>query len=194
MKICFATNNRHKLEEVAKAVPPTIQIVSLTELSVFEDLPETQNSFQGNALQKARFVFDHYNVPCFADDSGLEVEALNNEPGIFSARYAGPQRNDTDNIDLLLKKLTTTINRKARFITVIALVGFGETCFFEGVIEGDITLKPVGTNGFGYDPIFRPGGSTRTFAEMSLIEKNTLSHRAIAVKKLVAHLKQLHLR
>jgi XTP/dITP diphosphohydrolase len=191
MKICFATNNKHKLEEVSRAVNEKITIVSLAELSVNEDLPETQNTFQGNALQKAQFIFERYHIPCFADDSGLVVEALNGDPGVYSARYAGPQRSDKDNTHLLLNNLKNETNRNARFVTVIALVGFGKNQFFEGVIKGMIANHPRGDNGFGYDPIFVPEKTTRTFAEMTLDEKNKLSHRAIAVRKLVEFLKNL---
>lgn len=191
MKLCFATNNKHKLEEVANAVGKNFTILSLDELSVVDELPETQNTFEGNALQKAQFVFDRYNIPCFADDSGLEVDALNGDPGVFSARYAGPQRNSDDNIDLLLKNLKGSTNRKARFKTCIALVGLGETKFFEGSIDGEILSERKGTFGFGYDPIFKPTGFDKTFAEMTLQEKNNLSHRARAVQKLLQYLKQL---
>lgn len=191
MKICFATNNKHKLEEVSKAVKGKVTIISLAELSVNEDLPETQNTFQGNALQKAQFVFHRYQIPCFADDSGLVVDVLNGDPGVYSARYAGQQRSDEDNIDLLLRNLKNQTNRKAQFVTVIALVGFGQSHLFEGKVNGMITGQRRGGNGFGYDPVFIPEGSTRTFAEMTLDEKNKLSHRAIAVSKLVKFLKNL---
>jgi XTP/dITP diphosphohydrolase len=189
MKICFATNNKHKLEEVSKAVPESFTIVSLAELSVNEDLPETRNTFQANALQKARFVFEQYNLPCFADDSGLVVDALNGGPGVYSARYAGPQRSDHDNIDLLLTNLKNQSNRKAHFITVIALVGFGADHFFEGKVTGLITEQRRGDHGFGYDPVFQPDGLTATFAEMTINEKNKLSHRRIAVDKLIEFLR-----
>jgi XTP/dITP diphosphohydrolase len=189
MKLCFATNNKHKLEEVAKAVSTNFDVVSLEELSVFDELPETQNTLEGNALQKAQFLFDKLNIPCFADDTGLEVESLNGAPGVFSARYAGPQCNSDNNIDLLLKNLENSANRKARFRTIIALVGLGETCLFEGFIEGEIIKARRGIQGFGYDPVFRPDGCEKTFAEMSVDEKNKLSHRAIAVQKLIVYLK-----
>lgn len=192
MKICFATNNKHKLDEVTKVLHGKFQIFSLAGLSVKGDLPETQNTFQGNALQKARFVFDNYGIACFADDSGLMVDSLNGEPGVFSARYAGPQRNDQDNIDLLLTNLKSKTNRAAQFITVIALVGFGNDQLFKGIIKGSITTERRGNNGFGYDPVFQPDGCLATFAEMPMEEKNSMSHRAIAVKKLADFLANLH--
>ena len=188
MKLCFATNNSHKLEEVRHAIKD-FQIVSLEEIKCFEELPETRDTLEGNSLQKAEFVFNKYKFPCFADDTGLEVEALNNAPGVYSARYAGPQRNSDDNIDLLLKNLHGKKNRLARFRTVISLVGFEPTpLLFEGIIDGSITLDKRGSSGFGYDPVFLPDGYAKTFAEMTLAEKNNLSHRAQAVKKLEAYL------
>ena len=188
MKLCFATDNSHKLEEVRHAIK-NFQIVSLEEIKCFEELPETRDTLEGNSLQKAEFVFNKYKFLCFADDTGLEVEALNNAPGVYSARYAGPQRNSDDNIDLLLKNLQGKENRRARFRTVISLVGFEPTpLFFEGIIDGSITLDKRGSSGFGYDPVFLPEGYAKTFAEMSLVEKNKLSHRAQAVKKLEAYL------
>jgi XTP/dITP diphosphohydrolase len=192
MKLCFATNNKHKLEEVAAAVGNNFTIVSLDELSVFDDLPETQNTLEGNAIQKAQFVYNKLKIPCFADDSGLEVEALNGEPGVYSARYAGSQRNSDDNIDLLLKKLGDNPNRNARFRTVIALEGLGEQRLFEGSIKGKIITEKRGNQGFGYDPVFVPEGRSTTFAQMSLDEKNKMSHRAIAVAKLVLYLQNLN--
>jgi XTP/dITP diphosphohydrolase len=187
--ICFATNNQHKLYEVRDAVPEEIKIVSLDEINCFEELPETSDTLEGNSYQKASFVLEHYKIPCFADDTGLEVEALDGEPGVYSARFAGPQRNSEDNIALLLARLESKANRKARFRTVITLVGFEpEPLFFEGIIDGEIIRSVRGGNGFGYDPVFQPAGFTKTFAEMDLAEKNSLSHRAIAVKKLSTYL------
>jgi XTP/dITP diphosphohydrolase len=192
MKLCFATNNKHKLEEVAAAVGNNFTIVSLDELSVFDDLPETQNTLEGNAIQKAQFVYNKLKIPCFADDSGLEVEVLNGKPGVYSARYAGPQRNSEDNIDLLLKKIGDNPNRNARFRTVIALEGLGEQKLFEGSVNGKIITEKRGGQGFGYDPVFVPEGGSATFAQMSLEEKNKMSHRAIAVAKLVLYLQNLN--
>jgi XTP/dITP diphosphohydrolase len=191
MKLCFATNNKHKLEEVGKAIGDEFELIGLKELSVFDELPETQDSFEGNALQKAQFVFDRTGVPCFADDSGLEVEALNGNPGVFSAMYAGPHRDDDDNIRLLLTNLADSNNRSAKFRTVVALVGLGKPKFFEGTIQGEILKAKRGSNGFGYDPVFVPSGQSKTFAEMSLDEKNKVSHRSIAIQKLVGYLKQV---
>ena len=188
MKLCFATNNSHKLEEVRHAIRQ-IQIVSLEEINCFEELPETRDTLEGNSVQKAEYVLDKYKVPCFADDTGLEVEALNNAPGVYSARYGGPQRNADDNIDLLLKNLHGKSNRHARFRTVISLVGLQSVpVLFEGIISGVITSERSGTSGFGYDPVFLPDGYSKTFAEMTMDEKNKLSHRALAVKKLEAYL------
>ena len=189
-KLCFATNNPHKLEEIAVAVKEQFTIVSLADLSFDEELPETQDTLEGNALQKAQYVFNRLRIPCFADDSGLEVDALGGEPGVYSARYAGIERNSENNMELLLKKLAPFTLRKAKFRTVIALVGYASNAqLFEGVVEGEIIHEKKGSLGFGYDPIFLPKGYSRTFAEMSVEEKNNLSHRAIAVKKLVNYLK-----
>ena len=188
MKICFASNNEHKITEV-KHIAQNYEIVSLKEIGCLEELPETRDTLEGNSLQKAEFVFDKYNLPCFADDTGLEVEALNNAPGVYSARYAGSQKNSDDNINLLMKNLHGEKNRRARFRTVISLVGLESTpVLFEGIVDGSITMDKRGSSGFGYDPVFLPDGYTKTFAEMTLAEKNALSHRALAVKKLEAYL------
>lgn len=190
MTICFATNNKHKLEEVRHIVSPDHNIVSLDEINCFEELPETRDTLEGNSLQKAEYVFEKFNIPCFADDTGLEVEVLNGAPGVYSARYAGDHKNSEDNMALLLRKMSGQLNRKARFRTIITLLGHGEQpVFFEGIINGQIINEKKGTTGFGYDPVFIPEGFERTFAEMTLEQKNTLSHRAIAVKKLGAYLK-----
>ena len=192
MTICFATNNPHKLEEVRNKVASLpISINSLADIGCAEELPETQDTIPGNSLQKAMYVFTHYGVPCFADDTGLEVDALNGEPGVYSARYAGPQRSSNDNINLLLKNLEGRATRAAQFRTVITLVGLGsEPTIFEGVVRGEIGTGLRGSSGFGYDPVFIPQGQLRTFAEMTLTEKNQLSHRAIAVSKLITFLAQ----
>jgi len=187
-RICFATNNKHKLEEV-KHILTDIEIISLDELGCFDELEETQPTLEGNSLQKASFIFNHYNMPCFADDTGLEVAALQGAPGVYSARYAGEQKKSEDNINLLLKNLHGVTNRTAQFRTVITVMGLGETKTFEGVINGIIAETKKGSDGFGYDPVFQPEGYTKTFAEMTMAEKNKVSHRALAVEKLVAFLK-----
>jgi XTP/dITP diphosphohydrolase len=191
IKICFATNNAHKLEEVQALVANQIDIISLADINCIEELPETTDTIEGNALQKAEFVFEKYHIPCFADDSGLEVHALAGAPGVHSAYYAGPQRSHNDNIHLLLKNLEGQTNRQAQFKTVIALIGFGQPHLFEGIVRGNIIITPRGSGGFGYDPVFVPEGYDKTFAEMTLQEKNTLSHRSKAVAALVAYLKNL---
>jgi XTP/dITP diphosphohydrolase len=189
IKICFATNNKNKLFEVKRAVPENFEIVSLEEIGCFEELPETTDTLEGNSLQKAQFVLEHYYVPCFADDTGLEVEALGGAPGVYSARYAGLQRDNNDNIELLLKNLSGINNRRAQFRTVITLTGLDDRPIaFEGIVGGEITLEKSGTQGFGYDPVFRPEGFSKTFADMTIEEKNQLSHRAIAVRKLTSYL------
>jgi XTP/dITP diphosphohydrolase len=189
-RFCVATNNHHKLEEIQDIIGLDADLVSLADIGCFDELPETQSTLEGNSLQKAEHVFQNYNVPCFADDTGLEVEALNGEPGVYSARYAGDHKDSNDNIDLLLKRLDNISNRKARFRTVITLVGFHEQpVTFEGIVEGTIINERRGTSGFGYDPVFIPEGYTKTFAEMTLQEKSTLSHRAIAIRKLETFLK-----
>jgi XTP/dITP diphosphohydrolase len=191
MEICFATNNLHKLEEVRQAVAGTsLSIVSLGKIGCNEELAETRDTIAGNSQQKAEYVYTHYHVPCFADDTGLEVHALDGAPGVYSARYAGPQRSSEDNIQLLLSNLKGKADRKARFRTVICVVGVdGESSLlFEGIIEGNITESKRGVSGFGYDSVFVPDGYDRTFAEMTLEEKNKLSHRARAVSKLVEYL------
>jgi XTP/dITP diphosphohydrolase len=190
MKLCFATNNAHKLSEVRHVAGPHIEILSLQEIQCFEELPETRNTLEGNSLQKAEYVHTHYNIPCFADDTGLEVAALQGRPGVDSAHYAGPQRSSDDNIALLLKSLQGQSNRSAQFRTIITLIGLTpEPIFFEGIVKGTITTTPHGTSGFGYDPVFVPDGHTATFAEMTMDAKNQLSHRARALKKLEDYLK-----
>lgn len=187
--LCFATNNNHKAKEIGALLGPLFVLQTLKDIGCTEELAETQLTIEGNALQKAQYVFDHYHVSCFADDTGLEVEALNGEPGVFSARYAGEQRSDQDNMTLLLSRLSNQVNRKARFKTVITLVDEGEIKSFEGIVHGTILQQPKGSHGFGYDPVFQPDGSDKTFAEMELAEKNLISHRALAVKKLINFLR-----
>ena len=190
MKICFATNNKKKIEEVKAALGPEFELVSLQEIGCFEELPETGDTLDHNAFQKARYVKEHFGVDCFADDTGLEVEALNGAPGVYSGRFAGEPRSDERNIDLLLEKMEGKTNRKARFRTVIALILEGKEYQFEGIAKGEILNRRVGEKGFGYDPVFRPIGFDRTFAELSLEEKNEISHRGKAVKSLIEFLNQ----
>lgn len=188
--VCFATNNQHKIQEVRAILSPDFPLVGLEQIGCTEELPEERDTMEGNSLQKAEYVFNHYKVTCFADDSGLEVDALNGAPGVYSARYAGPQKNSQDNIRLLLKNLAGISNRKARFRTVITLITPALAKQFEGIVEGHIIDELKGTSGFGYDPIFVPTGFDKTLAEMSLEEKNKISHRAIALDKLVEYLKE----
>ena len=192
MILCFATNNKHKLEEVRPVVGSAFNIISLEEIKCLEELPETRDTLEGNSLQKAQYVYQHFNTPCFADDTGLEVAALHGAPGVYSARYAGDHKNTDDNINLLLKNLTGSSNRKAQFRTVITLIGLEkEPVTFEGIIRGEIIAERRGVSWFGYDPVFVPEGYSKTFAEMDLSEKNKLSHRSIAVKKLSHYLQNL---
>lgn len=193
MRLCFASNNAHKLDEIKRLLPAAVQLLSLADISCHEELPETQPTLEGNARQKAQYVFDHYGISCFADDTGLEVDALGGAPGVYSARYAGPQRESADNVAKLLHELATQPDRRAQFRTVIALVlPAGEVHEFSGAVGGTIAGRPVGSRGFGYDPVFVPTeGDGRTFAEMTLDEKNLLSHRARAVEGLVNFLQKL---
>lgn len=188
MKIVFATHNAHKVSEVQAVLGSEYQLVTATEAGITEEIPETQPTIEGNALQKARYVYEHTGLNCFADDTGLEVEALNGAPGVYSARYAGEHVSYADNNVLLLKNLAGCENRKARFRTVIALIVNGKEYLFEGRVEGTIATEPHGEGGFGYDPLFVPEGSQLTFAEMSSEAKNKISHRGRAVAKLVAFL------
>lgn len=188
MKICFATNNIKKIEEVKAALGPDFELVSLQQIGCLEELPETGDTLDHNAFQKARFVKEHYGVDCFADDTGLEVDALNGAPGVYSGRFAGEPRSDERNISLLLEKMEGKTNRDARFRTVIALLWEGEEFSFEGIAKGEILNEKTGQGGFGYDPVFKPEGFDKTFAELALAEKNAISHRGQAVKALVAFL------
>ena len=188
MKIVFATNNKHKLEEIKKISKGQLEILSLSDINCQEDIPETGDTLKENALIKAQFVKERFGLDCFADDTGLEVDALNNAPGIYSSRYAGPKCDPDDNMQKLLDDLKDNESRKAQFRTVIALIFNGEEHYFEGIIRGEIIQQKEGENGFGYDPIFKPTGYNKTFGELSDEIKNSLSHRAIATKKLVAFL------
>jgi XTP/dITP diphosphohydrolase len=187
-KLIFATNNRHKLEEVSGVEGLNFEILSLNEVGFEGDIPEDYDTLRENALQKARFVHDKLGMDCFADDTGLEVDALGGRPGVMSARYAGPQCNAEDNIQKLLGELMGKIIRKARFRTVIALILNGEEYFFEGVAEGEILSTKQGEEGFGYDPVFLPACFTQSFAQMDRAVKNKISHRAKATGKLIEFL------
>jgi len=187
-KIVFATNNQHKTEEIRAALIGQYEVLNLQDIGCDTDIPETADTFDGNATLKSTYVVENYNIDCFADDSGLEIEALNNEPGVYSARYAG-SRDSSENIQLVLAKMQGLENRKARFKTVISLMQNGTNHLFDGVINGTIRTELSGSNGFGYDPIFQPDGYNITFAEMDLSEKNKISHRAIALQKMLTFLK-----
>ncbi|WP_214226879.1 RdgB/HAM1 family non-canonical purine NTP pyrophosphatase [Pedobacter sp. B4-66] len=188
-ELVFATNNKHKAEEVGKLLINQYKVLNLKDIGCDVDIPETGNSFAANAELKSSYVTENFKLDCFADDSGLEIDALNNEPGIYSARYSGV-RDDLENLNLVLRKMEGITNRKAHFKTVISLNKNNRKYLFEGVVYGNITHAPIGDDGFGYDPIFMPDGYDRTFAQMSMTEKNAISHRAIAMKKLIAFLKE----
>lgn len=188
MELVFASSNQGKVAEIQKLVGTKFRLLSLKDIGCFEEIEETGKTFQENAIIKARYIFEKYGYNCFADDSGLEVMALNNEPGVYSARYAGEPKSDTNNTKKLLSQLGPNLSRNACFKTVIALIVDGRETYFEGEIKGCIALQPIGSGGFGYDPVFIPEGHQRTFAEMSPEEKNRISHRAIATQKLVDYL------
>ena len=188
IKIVFATNNKNKLSEIRDLISDNIEILSLEDINCFDDLPENQLTLEGNALEKANYIFLKYGYNCFADDTGLEVDALNNEPGVFSARYAGPKCLAEDNINKVLSKLKVCSNRKAKFRTVIALIVDGEENLFSGECHGEIIRAQIGDDGFGYDPIFLPQDSELTFAQMDKFEKGLISHRGISVRKLIEFL------
>jgi XTP/dITP diphosphohydrolase len=183
--LLFATSNKNKVLEIKKVLPKEFNIKSLDDIGFCEEIPENENTIEGNAIFKANYMYKKYNLNVFADDTGLEVDSLNGKPGVHSARYAGISKNSRDNINKLLKKLKNKKNRKARFKTVIALILNSKIHTFEGVVEGIITKKPKGENGFGYDPVFIPRGYTKTFGELSIEEKNSISHRSLAMNKLI---------
>lgn len=188
ISIVFASKNINKINEVQQLLPPEINILSLTSIGCVEEIPETALTIEGNAILKANYVTENYDHYCFAEDTGLEVEALNGEPGVYSARYAGEHNNANDNMQKLLNNLKNSTNRTARFKTIICLNLNGEQHLFEGIIKGTIGIEPKGNQGFGYDPIFIPEGYTTTFAEMSMEKKSKISHRGLAVEKLVRFL------
>ncbi|MFD2938882.1 non-canonical purine NTP diphosphatase [Flavobacterium notoginsengisoli] len=185
MKLVFASNNKNKIAEIQSMLPESIKILSLEDINCFEDIPETADTIEGNAILKADYVTKKYGYDCFADDTGLEVQALNGEPGVYSARYAGEQKNADDNMNKLLEALKNEENRKAQFKTVITLNLNGKQYLFTGIAKGEITLSKTGTNGFGYDPIFKPENFDKTFAELPLETKNAIGHRGKAVQQLI---------
>lgn len=191
MQLVFATNNRNKVKEVQQVLPKHIQLLSLADIGCFEELPETHDTMEGNAIQKAEYIRTKYGYDCFADDTGLEVSALNGAPGVYSARFAGEQKNSEDNLDKLLLELENHSDRSAQFKTVIALYLNDALGIFTGICEGEIIKTRRGSHGFGYDPIFKPLGYDKTFAEMDLALKNRISHRGKAIFKLIDHLKSL---
>ena len=186
--LVFATNNENKIKEVRSVLPSAFKILGLKDISCFEELPENQNTLEGNAIEKANYVFDNYAYDCFSEDTGLEINALNNDPGVYSARYAGPQRNANDNIDRVLGNLIGVKDRSARFRTVIALIINGKSKLFEGIVEGEILIEREGTNGFGYDPIFKPNDYEHSFGVLEHNIKLEISHRSRAVSKLLDYL------
>jgi XTP/dITP diphosphohydrolase len=191
MKIVFASNNKNKIHEIQSMLPENIQIVSLESIGCFEEIPETADNIEGNAILKANYITQKYGFDCFADDTGLEVDSLNGQPGVFSARYAGEQKNADDNMDKLMKELSGKPNKNAQFKTVIALNFKGKQHLFVGIASGKITSEKMGTGGFGYDPIFKPSGYEKTFAELSLEVKNEISHRGKATKLLIEFLQKV---
>ncbi|WP_396153881.1 non-canonical purine NTP diphosphatase [Flavobacterium sp.] len=191
MKLVFASNNKNKIAEIQQQVGSQFQIVSLEDIGCFVDIPETSETIEGNAILKANYVAENFGLPCFADDTGLEIVSLNNEPGVYSARYAGEQKNAEDNMNLVLQKLASKTNRKAQFKTIIALNINNQQYLFEGIVKGEITLKKSGNQGFGYDPVFQPEGFSTTFAQMTMEQKSVISHRGIAVQKLINFLSNL---
>ena len=190
MKLVFATHNQHKLREIQALLPPNIQLLSLDDIGCDEDIPETATTIEGNALLKIQYIQKQYHCNVFADDTGLEVQALNNAPGVYSARYAGEHKSDADNMQLLLRNMEGISHREAQFKTVIALCLEDVVYTFEGIAKGNISTTPIGTNGFGYDPIFIPENSDKTFAELTQDEKNHISHRGKAFEKLLDFLNQ----
>lgn len=190
MKLVFATHNHNKAKEIQAIMPEGVEIVTLDEIQCNEEIPETENTLEGNAKLKAQYIVDQFNMNCFADDTGLEIEALNGEPGVYSARYAGESRDSNANMDLVLSKLEGKENRNAQFRTAIALFWEGKMYLFEGIVKGRIIENKRGNDGFGYDPIFEPENCGRTYAEMNLAEKSQVSHRARAVNQMIEFLKK----
>lgn len=188
MKLVFATNNQHKFQEINKKLENKIELLSLNDLDFHDEIPESHETIEENAKEKAQFIYNRYHINCFADDTGLEIDALNGRPGVYSARYAGETCSFEDNMKKVLLEMTGISNRKAKFRTIIALVEEGNTHYFEGIVHGNILGSPRGHEGFGYDPVFQPEGFDKTFAEMTLHDKNKISHRALALNKLIEYL------
>ena len=191
IKIVFASNNKNKIAEIQQLLPSTISILSLEDIGCFEDIPETSNTIEGNAILKANYVKEKFGLDCFADDTGLEIEALNGEPGVYSARYAGEQKDANDNMNKVLRNLQSQKNRNAQFKTVITLNYKGQQKLFTGIVKGVITEEKSGDKGFGYDPIFKPTGYEENFAELSAETKNKISHRGLATQQLISFLNDL---
>lgn len=191
MKLCFATNNKNKLKELRNSIGSNIVIVSLEEIECFEDIPETGNTLEANSLQKAQYIWDKYKIATIADDTGLEVESLEGRPGVYSARYAGENCSSEDNMNKMLEELSNTKNKKAEFKTIITYLNGDKMEQFKGICKGDIRDERSGAEGFGYDPIFQPKGFNVTFAEMPMEDKNKISHRGIAVRKLIEYINTL---
>ena len=189
IELVFATNNRHKLNELSKLVGDKFHLLSLKDINCFDDIPETANTLEGNAAIKAQYIWEKFGKNCFADDTGLEVDALNGQPGVYSARYAGEDQDSEANLSKVLDELAGNLNRKARFRTVICLIIEGKEYYFEGIVNGNLLSERQGKEGFGYDPIFVPVGYDKTFAEMDMAVKNKISHRGIATEKLINFLK-----
>ena len=190
MKLVFATHNQNKFREVKALMPPHFELLNLTDIGCFEDIPETASTIEGNAVLKSNYVKEKYGYDCFADDTGLEVPSLNNEPGVYSARYAGPDNNAHKNVQKLRLNLHGKKDRSARFKTAISLTYQGRNSIFVGTCEGKITLAPRGDGGFGYDPIFQPHGFEETFAQMTLVQKSEIGHRGKAIRLLIRHLSE----
>jgi len=190
MKLVFATHNTNKAKEIQSLLPEDFQILTFADINYLEEIPENAETLEGNSLLKAQFVSDNFNLNCFADDTGLEIDSLEGRPGVYSARYAGDSKNSEANMDKVLRELSNLSNRKAQFRTVITLILNTETYFFEGVVKGKICHEKRGTDGFGYDPIFIPDGQLKTFAEMTITEKNQQSHRARAFEKMITFFKE----
>ncbi|OFX17613.1 MAG: non-canonical purine NTP pyrophosphatase [Bacteroidetes bacterium GWA2_31_9] len=191
MKLLFATQNSHKLFEIKHLIPSTFELINLKELNFNEEIPEDYETLEENASQKSRFIYNKLKINCFADDTGLEIDALGGKPGVFSARYAGESRNSSDNMKKVLSEMQNITNRSCRFRTIISLIIDGNEHLFEGIVNGKIISTPTGKEGFGYDPIFIPEGYSNTFAEMLISEKNKISHRALAFNKLKEFLESL---